>query len=328
MHGMRDLLRRDLRILAYHRVLESHAPEGFEFDPELISADAEGFRRQMALVKRRFNPTSFEAVLECLDRGLPLPENAVLVTFDDGYDDNFRVAYPILRDLGMSAMFFVSTGHIDSGMPYAYDWLAHMVYRTNAHELESPELGRSWRLPDSTEARQEVVKELLDAMKSRTVATQKSLLARLQREWDMPPMPHPHCRPMTWEQLREMRAGGMEIGSHGVNHLTLSQLPAADMEAEVRDSKLRLEQELGVAIKVMSYPVGGLTAFDGNVMDTVRASGYALACSYMSGTSTGGGASRYAMRRIPVERDMDLPWFEAVMAVPEVFSYPARVLAS
>ena len=110
----RAVLRDDQRILAYHRVLET-VPPAFSFDLELVSAWAERFREQMALIRRRFHPMRFDEVLACRDAGRRLPRNAVLVTFDDGYDDNYRVAYPILHDLGLSAMFFVATGHIAHG---------------------------------------------------------------------------------------------------------------------------------------------------------------------------------------------------------------------
>ncbi len=102
--------RGEARVLAYHRVLESAEPQDFSFDPELISASAEAFREQMRHLKAHFVPMRFDEVLDHQRRGVPLPAGAVLVTFDDGYDDNYRVAFPILRELGMSAMFFVSTG--------------------------------------------------------------------------------------------------------------------------------------------------------------------------------------------------------------------------
>ena len=60
---VRAALRRDLRILAYHRVLDSIEPAGFSFDPELISASSDAFRRQLSIVKRRFAPMRFDEVL-------------------------------------------------------------------------------------------------------------------------------------------------------------------------------------------------------------------------------------------------------------------------
>ena len=323
--GVRAALRRDLRILAYHRVLDSIEPADFSFDPELISASSDAFRRQLSIVKRRFAPMRFDELIDCLDRRRPVPRRAVLITFDDGYDDNYRHAWPILRDVGLSAMFFVCTGHIDSGRPYAYDWLVHMLCTTRAESLQAPELAIDWLLPDDLGARRELAARLLDRIKTLDAQAQQALIDRLQREWSMPPdAGHPDCRPMRWAQLREMHAGGMEIGSHGVDHRMLAKMPRAAMREEVANSKRTIERELGAEVRVISYPVGGKDAYDDTVIAAVREAGYQAACSYRAGAETSRQKSRYEMRRIPVERQMDADCFEAMLALPEVFCHPSR----
>lgn len=324
LRGVRSVLSRNVRILAYHRILESARPEGFHFDVDLISASAEMFHGQMSSIRRHFHPMRFDEMLDCIESGRKLPRRAVLVTFDDGYDDNHRVAYPILRDLGMSGMFFVSTGHIDSGMPYSYDWLVHMLCRSPRSVLPIPELGEDWTLPDSLEGRRLAAAALLDRIKSLDAGTQEAMVVRLESVLGMPRSEgHPDCRPMDWEQLREMQHGGMEIGSHGVRHRMLGRLPLAEMRSEVHDSKARLEQELGTRMNVISYPVGSPDAFNAAVVDEVRSAGYRMACSYITGTGHPVPESYYSMPRLPVEI-MDASWFEAMVAVPEVFSYPLR----
>lgn len=331
--GVLPLLRRmrlggrdEVRVLAYHRVLETADPHGFSFDTDLISASAEAFREQMAYLKRHFVPMRFEQVLACLDQGRRLPRGAVLVTFDDGYDDNYRVAFPILRDLGMSAMFFVSTGHIDSGRPYAYDWLVHMVCSTPAERLQAPELGLDWELGTTLQARRVQASELLDRLKALDDDGQSALIARLETLWNLPRAEgHPDCRPMTWDQLREMHRGGMEVGSHGVDHRMLAKLSQQRMIAEVRGSKATLDRELGAPAAVLSYPVGGPDAFDGDTVEAVRAAGFRMACSYVAGTRAVEAKTLYSLPRLPVERQMDRAWFEAMVAVPEMFSYASRL---
>ena len=326
LEKMRSAFRHDLRILAYHRVLESVEPEGFSFDTELISASADHFREQMAFIKRNFQPMRFDEVLSCIDADRRLPKGAILVTFDDGYDDNYRVAFPILRELGMSAMFFVSTGHIDSGRPYAYDWMVHMVCSTRATRLHAPELDIDWQLADSLPGRRVQASRLLDRLKSLDDAGQTALIARLEAEWNMPRSEgHQDCRPMDWEQLREMHRGGMEIGSHGVAHKMLAKLPKAQMSEEILGSKSTLERMLDAQTHVLSYPVGGPDAFDTETVEVVRAAGFRMACSYVAGTSVVEQGSRYSMRRLPVEREMDGAWFEAMVSVPELFSYASKL---
>lgn len=322
---LRAALRHDVRILAYHRVLESVEPPDFRFDPDLISAGGDAFRAQIDIVKRRCSPMRFDELIDRLDRGQSLPRRAALITFDDGYDDNYRIAWPILRDAGVSAMFFVSTGHIESGRPYAYDWLMHMICVTRADRLQAPELSIDRALPATLQARRAIASELLDRVKTLDADAQQALIARLQREWSMPAdMGHPDCRPMTWAQLREMRDGGMEIGSHGVDHQMLAKMTPAAMREELVASKRAIERELGGEAQVISYPVGGSDAYDAAVIEAVRDAGYRLGCSYRAGPERMRQDSRYDLRRIPVERDVCRDWFEGMLALPEVFCYRSR----
>lgn len=321
----RTALRQDVRILAYHRVLETAEPEDFRFDLDLVSASAEGFRAQLKAIRRHCSPLRFDELVDHLDRGKPLPPRSVLITFDDGYDDNYRVAFPLLRDEGMSAMFFVSTGHVDSGRPYAYDWLVYMLCVTDATRLQAPELGLDFALPVGLDARRRLASHLLDRIKTLGADAQLALIARLEREWALPSdAGHPDCRPMDWDQVREMHRGGMEFGSHGIDHRMLAKLDRVRMREEVADSKGAIERAIGAPVQAISYPVGGLDAYDDAVVDAVREAGYRVACSYVAGAEQLQPDTRYAMRRLPIERQMDSDWFEGVLALPEVFCYRSR----
>lgn len=323
LQRVRSLWNKDLRILAYHRVMTLPDPATFDFDLELISTSPERFRAQMEMVKRRFRPMRLSDVAAMLEAGKPLPADAVVVTFDDGYDDNYRVAFPILRELGIPATFFVSTGHIDSGRPYAYDWLVHVILGTSAERLVLPELGMDLAIPSERQGRRKLATRILSEMKEIDAIAQEALITRLEVEWQIPSDVTPvDCRPMTWTQLREMQAAGFEIGSHGVNHRMLAKLSPQEMENEVRHSKETLERELGPVPMLMSYPVGGDRAFDAQVIEATRAAGFQLACSYICGTNPQPISNRYALNRLPVERMMGLGWFTAMLTLPSLMSYP------
>jgi peptidoglycan/xylan/chitin deacetylase (PgdA/CDA1 family) len=133
---------------------------------------------------------------------------------------------------------------------------------------------------------------------------------------------HPDCRPMSWDQLRQMHAAGFEIGSHGVHHRMLAKLPQAELEAELRESRAALERELGAPSSLISYPVGGDAAFDARVVQATKDAGYRAACSYICGTNSMRAPNRYALYRLPVEREMGAGWFAAMLTLPELMSYP------
>jgi peptidoglycan/xylan/chitin deacetylase (PgdA/CDA1 family) len=323
LQQLRSWWKKDLRILAYHRVLTLPDPAAFDFDLELISTSAESFRQQMQLVKERFRPMRMADVLTHLDAGKPLPADAVVVTFDDGYDDNYRVAFPILRELGVPATFFVSTGYIDSGRPFAYDWLVYMLLHTPSTRLMLPELRMDVPIPPDRAGRRALAGKVLSGIKSLDDSEQLSLIARLERDWQMPRDAAPvHCRPMSWAQVREMHAAGFEIGSHGMHHKMLAKLPADELDIELHESKAALERELNQPATLLSYPVGGDRAFNESVVQATRDAGYRLACCYVCGTNPLPLTNRYALRRLPVEREMGLGWFASMLTLPDLMSYP------
>src|SRR3546814_3040267 len=93
-----------------------------------------------------------------------------------------------------------------------------------------------------------------------------------------------------------MHASGMEIGGHGVHHRMLAKLPDGKLQAEVAECQARLTAELGAPAIAISYPVGGPDACDERVFDAVRAQGFRIGFSYVSGTSTPQADKRYQLR--------------------------------
>lgn len=324
MQVVRGLFRRDLRVLAYHRVRD--LGPGFAFDTELVSASPAGFHNQMQHVRDRFHPVSCREVAAALDGGPALPRDAVLVTFDDGYDDNHAVAFPILRDLGVPATFFVATGHIDSLMPYAYDWLAHLIVTMDAQRLHLPGLDLDLSLPPDLEARRTLVGVVLDRLKYLDDAGQQAVIADLELRCRRPrTQGHADCRPMTWDQLREICASGMEIGGHGVYHRMLAKLPDEALQAEVAECQARLTAELGMPAIAISYPVGGPDSYDARVIAAARARGFRIGFSYVNGVSAPRADNRYQLLRMPIETSIDLAWFKGILAAPKLFSHPTRL---
>jgi peptidoglycan/xylan/chitin deacetylase (PgdA/CDA1 family) len=93
-------------ILGYHRVGPSrgdHVPT--------VSATA--FERQMSLLQKwRYRVIAFADLVACLDRGEPLPRRAAVITFDDGYEETYTVAWPILRRVDFPATVFVTPNEV------------------------------------------------------------------------------------------------------------------------------------------------------------------------------------------------------------------------
>lgn len=91
-------------VLMYHKV--GTPPEGSQLKKLWVSTDM--FRRQMAyLAGHGYHAITFKDLYLHWDKNVPLPPNPVLITFDDGYANNYEQAFPVLRDFGFKATLFV-----------------------------------------------------------------------------------------------------------------------------------------------------------------------------------------------------------------------------
>jgi O-antigen/teichoic acid export membrane protein/peptidoglycan/xylan/chitin deacetylase (PgdA/CDA1 family) len=313
----------DLRVLAYHRVLPDLDEQRFLFDPELVSATRSEFDWQMAYVARTGRMVSGNDVAEALDGGRPLPRGAVMVTFDDGFRDNYDVAYPVLQKHGIGATFFISTGYVGASEMFWFDWLVHAMLQTPRTAIRIEALGLDLALPPDASSRRQAAMQVLARLKRGSEEVRIAVLAGLRANLDIGSIAAAdlHHAPMTWNQAREMSAGGMEFGSHTVTHPILSRISdPARLRSELTDSKLVIERELGRPVLSLAYPVGGLDAVNAEVLRQTREAGYRFAFTYESGVNPLSEATRFQMRRLRIERDTSRDMFIAAMEMPSIFA--------
>jgi peptidoglycan/xylan/chitin deacetylase (PgdA/CDA1 family) len=130
---LRDLLlaclgRSRAVVLYYHRV----------GGRDVWTKPNEEFRNELAYLKGRYECISFRELCERLDADKPLRRRSVVITFDDGYRDNFTEAVPALKDAGLTATFFVATGFIETEREFPHDLRA--LERGDIEALNFPKL--------------------------------------------------------------------------------------------------------------------------------------------------------------------------------------------
>jgi peptidoglycan/xylan/chitin deacetylase (PgdA/CDA1 family) len=305
-----------VRILAYHRVLDAD-PDNFAFDEGVISASTEGFCHQMDFVRRNFDVLSFKEICDLETAGKSLPRRSLIITFDDGYRDNYTQAFPVLKQMGLPATIFLATGHIGQSRLFWWDTIAYCVKhaRRKAVNLEcvssSPiDLATPDGRRDAITAILRWVKQAPDEMKHR-------FLDGLSRELDAE-LPDGLAGGMhlSWDEVRQMADSGIEFGSHTVTHPILTNVDAATLDRELIESKKTIEQQLDRDCIALAYPVGGRGKFDESVKEAARRAGYRYGLSYDEGVAALRDSDRYALPRIHVESDQTLNLFRAGLMFP------------
>lgn len=298
-------------VLNYHRI---GRPGDSLFDHQLWNASAEDFERQVAFLAKNFDAIG----LDDLEHALSQPRGQfVMLTFDDGYRDNFSLAFPILKAHGVSATFFVATGFIDRPRAPAWDELAWMLRTTTVATLAANE----W-LPTSVSLVEEGCRRLLAVYKSLGTELTEVFLDFLADALGTGRCPASLAADewMTWDMLREMQAGGMTFGGHTVNHPILSNATADQQDWEIGECQRRLSEELGQPIDAFSYPNGQRGDFNEFTRAALRRHGYRWAFSFSGGFCRPGHADRFDLPRTGVEADIEMSQFRATATLPQIFS--------
>jgi peptidoglycan/xylan/chitin deacetylase (PgdA/CDA1 family) len=323
IRGVRQYYLKDLRVLAYHRVLPRSDAVAFPFDPELISAWSEDFDWQMKYVASRFDVLNCSQVVESLESGGKLPRRPLVVTFDDGFADNFEYAFPILRSRRLPAVVFLSTGYVGGTDIFWFDLLTFLVTQTERTYIPLTVAGIELAIPQNPECRREVVLTLLRHLKKVSNEERESALVRL-RDFlgvSVPDGLRHKSAVLNWDQVREMASGGIEFGSHTVTHPVLSRvLDDSLLDRELVESRCEIQRQTSRQVVSIAYPVGGKSAVDERVIVAVERAGYKIAFTYQTGLNRIGSWDRFQLKRLRVERYMRRDMFRAMVEAPELFA--------
>lgn len=274
-----------LSILIYHRVLPEY---DFMRPSEPTIKD---FDWQMSLVSRYFTPLSLAKALELMDRG-ELPENAICVTFDDGYADNESCALPILKKWKIPATVFVSTGFINGGRMWN-DTVVETI-KCAGEYIDLRKVGLDEYTFKDSESKRTVAQKILTEIKHREVEQRAEAVDFIE---SLAEQSLPNDLMATDQQILNLDAAGVEIGGHTVNHPILAKLNDARAEQEIIDGKVHLESILSKRLRYFAYPNGklGVDYLESQVR-IVKEAGFEAAVSTTWGVSTG-NSDRYQLAR-------------------------------
>ncbi len=254
------------RIFYYHRVNDDH-------DPFFSAISTSVFEQHMRYLARHYRVLSMTQLMQHLTEG-DSTEPVVAVTFDDGYADNYHNAFPILRRFGIPATIFLTTGSMDSGEPLWFEQLAEAVKKTSREfidvELEVPR--RVWMR--TQEERLAGNQEIFDGLRALADSERQLRLAEILRQLGPVVTCERKNKLLTWDQVRLMKANGIDFGGHTVSHPFLSRLSSETAAWEVSECKRRIEEELQENVRYFAYPNGREQDLGGMSKELLRSAGY------------------------------------------------------
>lgn len=252
-------------VFVFHRV----NPERDPFFPAL---SVQAFDAQMKHLAANYQVLALGAILERIKNGDLIEPRTVAITFDDGYQDNYIYAHPVLRKYNLPATLFAATNYIGSGDMMWNDRIALALKFTDRKQLVLPHSDDVLGLESEKEkiaaldSLLESFKPLADAEKKLSV---EALLKQLSHGTQSPGAPM-----ASWDQLRKMSQEGWEIGGHTANHVILTRVTRDEEVNEIRSCRTAIEDNLNRAARLFAYPNGKSSDYDGETKEALRALGF------------------------------------------------------
>ncbi len=262
-----------MRVLAYHGIV----PDALADRPWVPShyVTVSQFERQMALLA-----ALGESIVQPLDTAIAgLGANhadhpVVCLTFDDGMADNAELALPILDRHGLTATFFLTTGHVDTGVLLVNDMVRLLGHAISTGRCDPPPKGTGLALltqPGCYKATSLFAcrEELLAFWRANQSKADPEAIAALAV--------------MSWDQARRLRDAGMEIGAHTVDHVILSRESDSVRRDQIESSIRQIKAELKIDRVPFAYPNGQREDFGPPDVDVLEALRTPYAVTTLSG---------------------------------------------
>jgi peptidoglycan/xylan/chitin deacetylase (PgdA/CDA1 family) len=292
-------------ILMYHSVLLD--PSRYVDTWGEIAHSELIFRAQMELLAREFHPISLDEAIKHLRSGDGLPRRSVVVTFDDGYADNYEVAVPVLNQAGVPATFYVTVDCVENKR---LPWPSRLRFALRNTRLSAwgDSQGRNWplNLPEEKEA---AFLRSCDVCCQLSGTAQEDFVVRVEQELEAKIPCLPDSLMLSYEQIRALQRHGHIVGSHTMTHPNMAYLKADDAVRELTESKRRLERNLETPIRHFSYPCPALSPhWSAKTAEQTQIAGYETAVTTDNGL-THTGDNPFCLKRLrPTKTVEGLLW--------------------
>jgi len=273
-------------ILMYHCVLKDNDWQKQYLQPSLVVSQRT-FDKQMAFLSKHYNVISLKELVKILQNKQPLPSKCAVITFDDGWRDNYLNAYPVLKKYNVPATIFLTTSFIGTGNTF---WFLHLTilleeYKltpekmTNILQKVKSENKNSPSVNDLSDYDIEAIKgnsnRFIEALKKLDYDVIMKVIAYISKECGISLDKTIKKKwILSWDEAKEMSQENIDFGSHGQSHRILTKLSSSEIQKELISSKNIIEEKIGKECELFSYPNGD---YNSEIKQLVQETGYSSA---------------------------------------------------
>lgn len=272
----RRLLRRRPRIILYHGISD------LDYEKKNSGTiDKDVFQKQIKYLKRYYVNITLSSFISARETGDSLPANGIIITFDDGYENNYRCAVPILRKYGFTASVFINPRYVEmtenkEKVIFWWDIIDYLMEPENSADFISifEDSGIKLSLSGSFLSFKDKMKELLKVI---PLQTQEKIVNEMKSRFADNIATSKFPSLMNWQQLRELKQAGVEVGGHTLSHFAVSMLPPDKFPEELVESKKIIEEKLSNSVEAFAFPYGNRNHYSQAAVQVLKEAGYKCA---------------------------------------------------
>ncbi len=246
-------------VLMYHRVIPLSLMDDIHSTGGIVT-EASLFARHLSWLREEFNVLSVRELIELFDAGREIPSASCLLTFDDGWRDNYEYAKPLLERHCVPAMIFLPYDYINNEIVFwQEELLARLLVLSSSGDVRHQEyLQLLTGLKAGAE--KQSLRDYITNLKTKSYAEIASILNDLRNLQKDIEVDLSQDRYLDWEQVEMMSRSVISFGSHTLSHRILTQIDAREAEHEILQSKRLLDQKIEGGVDAIAYPNGNCSA--------------------------------------------------------------------
>lgn len=304
-HLIRFINRKKIVIVMYHGILKENMPV-----PCWWQMPYREFKWQLEYLKKHYIVMHLQEVMQKIQRKEGLPDNVAVITFDDGFKNNYSTAFPLLKQLNLPATIFLTTDLIGTGRLLWYDGLFMLLLETKVKKIDLKNFGLDIfdLTKDNKPQIYNVIEDKLKTLKPNEKKDMMSFIKNILSAQINPTSYADNFKLLSWQEVDLMNESGLiHWGGHTCTHEILSNLDDKTLSKEIKNSCARIskyEKDL-----LFAYPNGRKGDFDQRAKVILKQLNVLCSVTSVSGLNPY-SQDPYELKRISVGYDMTRPRFK------------------